>query len=518
MRPAGSIRAPSDRLAPRTARSLKARLRSQHGFTLIELLAALTILVVGVLASLTAFAASDKLSLVNERHEAMAQVAQREIERVLGISYSQIGLDCGGTSGNTCPTQSSDPSNPDYYVDSTGGNLEFDRTGGSSEPLDIDAANGTIAPTTSWTQASSGGLLSGTIYDFVTWSTDPQCAPGCPTSQDYKRITVAVTMNNGILPNPVWISSVIVNPDAVPSSGTVNGTGGNPLSNPNVTCSTSGGTSQPCTNGLTSGTAYTYFLHDWAATNSGTPTPPSADNATHQTVGIASGKTCTSNQNQVTISADITGCPVPDLMDTNSPIGSTLYNYSTDQCPDSSNCYPGGRELQATGIGTGSATDCSGTSWGSGMSLNNYELWVTPALTSSLSLDGAGGLTIYTQTLNPTPSPAPTVSFCVQVYDIPPTGATAGSLADLIAYPPTAIGSAVGFVAPPASGSGTANWPSSATQVSFAFTFDSSSYTVPAGDRIGLLVWEKAKPSPAAPLALIYDNSSYLSQFQVNSG
>jgi hypothetical protein len=38
-------------------------------------------------------------------------------------------------------------------------------------------------------------LVSGNVYDFVTWHTDGKCGTKCPAQENYKRITVAVTVN-----------------------------------------------------------------------------------------------------------------------------------------------------------------------------------------------------------------------------------------------------------------------------------------------------------------------------------
>jgi|GEM_PF-5177386 len=483
---------------------------------------AIVVLVVGILGTFTTFDTSQRLSLVSERHATMTQIAQREIERIEGIPYSQIGL-------SSTPSTSTDPTNPDYYVVAgSPPQYEWNRSSSSSrETLDIDTTNGTIAPVQSWNETTQGGTLSGYIYDFVTWTTDPAppggsasaCSPGCPSSQDYKRITVAVTMTSGLQPTPVYVASVIADPQAAPAGGTSNGTAGNPLANPATTCQNSSGQTVQCTSGIDSGNANTYFLHDWAATNSGTPQTPSADHTTHPTAGTTSGGTCTTSQSQASNSSQTSGCPIPDLMNKTAPAGTTstpLYNYSTDQCADT--CYPGGRLLQPTcsglcsgssGGGTGSTSDCTGGAWSSGLLNVQSEFWVTNPLSSSKTLTGAGGISLFTQTLG---SAAATVSFCAEIYDVPPSG-TASSLADLDAYPPVALGG--GAYVPPTDPSTGSNWPLSLGETSFVFTFSNQPVTVPAGDRIGLRVWMKATQD--TPIDVVYDNPNYPSQLELNT-
>jgi hypothetical protein len=479
--------------------------------TVIEVLVAITVLVIGILGALTAFNASQRLSLVNERHAAMVQMAQREIERIESLQYGSIGLACGGSGQPTCPRHSSDPSNPGYYVSSDGGSFAWNRSAGTSEQLITPATqgtgtNGTLSPVQTWSQSTQGGLLSGSIYDFVTWTTDAPppngsssvCSPGgCPATEDYKRITVAVTMSTGLQPYPVYVSSVMADPNAVGNN--------NPINSPTVNCTLPSGATGPCQAGLNNGNPNTFFLHDWAATNSGTPPAPSADHATLATVG-ATGTCTTSNTS---------GCPVPDLMDTNTPAGTTstpVYNYSTDQCTPDASCYPGGRELQAAATGTDSSADCSSTAWSTSLANTKNELWVTPALGSSTTLTGWGGLSLYTQTLDGQ-SGHPLVSFCVEVYDVPPSG-SAGSLKDIYDWPPKPVGGSgyVGSTDPTTGG----NWPTSASQITFAFQYTQQNYTIAAGDRIGLRVWV-ATESPNVPIDLIYDNPNYPAMLQLNS-
>ncbi len=480
------------------------RLSAQHGFTIVEVLLALVVLTVGVLSAFTAFAASQKLSLVSERHQSMVDVAQKEIERVQGVSFDQVGM-------TSSPGTSSNRANPDFYV--TAGSsptFEWDRTGGSTEPLDIDSTNGTITPVQSWSE----GQFTGQIYDFVTWTTDPKCSPGCPSSQDYKRITVAVTVSGVTQPAAVWESSVIADPSAAPAGGTVNGSSGNPLDNPATTCLNSSNQTVPCTSMIDSGNPNTYFLHDWPTSNSGSPQPPSGNNPTDPTVGTIPGKLCTTVQALASLLANIVGCPVPDLMDSNPPGGSQppLYNYSTDL---GSTGFPGGRLIQptcsnGTGCGTDSTSDCNNGGFTSSLLNAQSELWVTSPVTATTTLTGDGGVSLFTQTLN---SVQAVVSFCIEIYDIPPESGSAGL--DLLAWPPVDLGGAA--YVPPTDPNTGSNWPTSASQASFIFNFRGSNGTVSIapGHRIGVRIWAKVKGN--IPIDVIYDNPLYPAQVQLNT-
>jgi type II secretory pathway pseudopilin PulG len=486
-------------------RALLRRLAGQEeGFTLIELTIALVILIVGIMGMFMAFITSQRASTVAERETSMAHIAQQQIEFVQGIPYSQVGL-------ATAPTTSTDPKNPDYYV--SGGSsptFEWNRTAASAEALDIDTSTpGAVTPVQTWSE----GRLSGKVYDFVTWETDARCSPSCPASQNYKRITVAVTSSTGS-PNPVYVSSVVADPPAA---------AGNPLTDPGTTCTNAQGVSQACTSLIDSGNPNTYYLHDWPATG-GTPQPPSSDNATHATVAAVSNLLCSTSQILALIASNIAGCPTPDVMDNTPPSATdtTLYHYSTDQLPDSS--YPGGRVLQplcsslgvlcsgSSGGGTGSTTDCS-TNTAFGNLLNvQAGFWVSSPVTATTTFTGDGGISLFSQTLGNTQA---VVSFCLEIYDIPPSNGTAGSLFDILAWPPVALGGA-GYVAETDPNTG-GNWPTSANQVSYIFNFRGSNgaISIAPGHRIGVRLWFKANVNAA--LDLVYDNPLYPTQLQLNT-
>jgi prepilin-type N-terminal cleavage/methylation domain-containing protein len=464
----------------------------QHGYTLIELLMALTVLLVAILGLGMGFNSARKLSLAHERHATMAHVAQREIERLQSIPYSQLGLNPNlSTPAQASPSNSTDPTNPDYYV-TTGSPaaLQWDRSSPTStETLDLDTSAGSVLPVQAW----SVGNLSGQIYDFVTWSRDSHCGQGCPASQNYKRLTVAITTSGGLEPDPVWVSSVIADPNAAPAGGPSGN--GSPLSSPGTTCHDSTGALVPCTNDI-GGSAVSYFLHDWPATG-GTPQAPSADHPTHATVGAVSGLPCTALS---IVPAQTTGCPQPDLMDQNPPLGTAttpLYHYSSDQ---GTTGYPGGRVLQPSG-------DCTTGAWNSSLSNLASEFWVASPVTATTTFTGQGGLSFGTQTVG---SVSATVSFCIALYDVPPSNGDAGSLANILSWPPVYLGAAA--YSPPG------NWPTNTTQTAFSFNFrggTQGTVSIAAGHRLGVRIW--IKDSVNAAIAVLYDHPTYPAQLELNT-
>jgi prepilin-type N-terminal cleavage/methylation domain-containing protein len=472
--------------------------RDQDGFTLIELTVAIAVLLVGVLGMFVGVSAAGKLSLISERHAVMAHVAEQEIERLEGMPYSQVAL-------TSTPAHSSNTTSPDYYVaDGSPPTFQWDRSSGTSEQLVVDPA-GAVTHTRSWTE----GNQSGSIYDYVTWTSDPHCSPGCPATQDYKRVTVAVTAAPGLDPTPVFSSSSMADPASAPPGSVRNGTSGNPLANPATKCLDANQNLIDCVSGIISGNPNTWFLHDWPAPTSD-PQPPSADHATHPTVGQIPGRTCSLS--------DTSGCPVPDLMDATPPSGTPTtpcYHYSSDQ---GTTGYPCGALINPTcshssdGCGTDSVSDCNGGDWTNSLINVQSHLWVSAPLSASMTLTGDGALTMFSQTLG---GASAVVSFCVEIYDVPPTNGVAGSLADILFTQPVALGGAA--YVPETNPSTGANWPGSPTQTSFTFNYRGSQGTVSvaAGHRLGVRIWMKANVNTA--IDLLYDHPQYPASLQLNS-
>jgi Tfp pilus assembly protein PilV len=186
--------------------------RAEDGFTMIEVIAAAFVLTVGVLGLLGAFDSSRKLSLRSERQSVMAHRAQLEIERLQSYPYSELAM-------TAAPAHSSEATNPYYYV--SGNEYQWDPSSASKETLAI-AAGGVVAaepgakkcpPESLGPCEWVDGLASGTVYDFVTWHTDGNCGAKCPASENYKRLTVVVTIkvpNAGSeQPAPVRVSTLI---------------------------------------------------------------------------------------------------------------------------------------------------------------------------------------------------------------------------------------------------------------------------------------------------------------------
>jgi prepilin-type N-terminal cleavage/methylation domain-containing protein len=235
----------------RTKRSIGS---GEQGFTLIEVIVAMALAVLVIGASAAGFARNSDSAQASQQQAALLTVAQQQIEKVHGI-VSRYGFAALALSSTPpAPTDSVlpiDPADPDDFIKNhssstpsllietnynatSSGQISTAPTNG--EPLEIDAANGMIAPTVATnstdpnTQIAVGGGTA-TVYTFVTQATVPcntTVLGGCAAS-DVRRVVVAVCMNTTpgakeIGPNaPVYISTIFSNP--IPSNQPSSATG-----------------------------------------------------------------------------------------------------------------------------------------------------------------------------------------------------------------------------------------------------------------------------------------------------
>jgi prepilin-type N-terminal cleavage/methylation domain-containing protein len=449
--------------------------RGEAGFTLVELLVAILVLGFVALAAGAVLAAGTRSASKSESRQNLAHRAQKEVERIASLPYAAIAHPAEPGAG------SANADSPLYWYSPTPKTYRWNRDAAgasTAEPLVVSAADGQVATERTW----SDGNASGTVYAFITWVTDGRCGSGCPTSKNYKRVTVAVTVDSGAAAaKPVYTSSIVTDPQALPAGKIVNGNA-NPLADPNITCRDASGATVACTASVGSANVNEWYLSDTAA--GAEYSPPTASHPTHPT--IAPFGTCTT---LVTV-----GCPRPDLLSTSAPPppaeGSPsppLLDYATDLATTMP--HPGGRVLTRD-------VDCATTP----TSTDNAKgaMWVTAPLVSAKSLTGAGGMTLHTQSVSGVTA---AVTLCVGIY------ATGGSIANLIAIPPTRLGVVAYAVA---------EWPTAPTPISFSFDFvTGGTINVSAGQRIGVRVWVAA--SSGADVALLYDHPDHPSVLQLNS-
>ena len=188
----------------------------EEGFTIIEVVVSIMLLTVGILAFLQTFIPLQHSTGTSENVAIQTSIAEQELEKLQATGYACLAL-------ASAPSASSDPNNPGYYVHAgSPPTFQWDLTNSAAlEPLFISTSlpAGCTAqpPSSSW----SGGGKSGTVYRFITWVDDPlTCSPTtatCPTTMDYKRLTVMVTHTGAAAPfKPVLMSTIVANPSAGP--------------------------------------------------------------------------------------------------------------------------------------------------------------------------------------------------------------------------------------------------------------------------------------------------------------
>lgn len=504
--------------------------------TLVEVLAAMFVLTVGIIGTVSAFDSSRKLTLTAERRQSIAHLAQRELERLQSVTYSQLYM-------SSAPSHFSESTNPDYYVDySTPVKCTEVEKGGcfapntesttEEEALAIAPKSkgeckslseeecGKVSPnpvgrpcaenpvgSCEWTD----GRLKGDIYDFITWHYDTVCKQEVKvgekrcSEQSYKRATVVVTVS---VPSgthavtPTRASTLIADPKAVDP---------NPNASPGTVCG-----EKPCTSGIGKGDARSWFLHDSSAQEDEekkeVPTPSKA-NKTDSTVAASNTEPCTKTK--------WNSCPRPDLMDATSPSAATLYDYSSDQdtaCSpltcytDGTSAYGGRRLLRGL--------ECSEEPTSTEAEANfKNEMWVTEPLSKETKLTAAGGLSIYTQAVNGLSGEK--VTLCLAIYSVPKEIKDLWGEGNLATENPTLL--AYTSYAP-------TEWPKVMEAVTFAFEPSGSSkllepktgFTIEAGKlaiaaehRIGVRIWP-AKIS-TSDISIAYDTAAQPSILQLNT-
>ena len=434
-----------------------ARARSQSGFTTIELLLAMMITSVGIISLVGTLDVSRRATTYSEMKEVASHMAEQQMEELRALDYAEVALD-----GNVVPSSSADPGNPAFYLDGGGTTYRWDQRDNApashvAEPVVIDATDGRVESTA---EAWDDGRVHGQIYRYVTCATTTGDAEDCDSGPDtsaYKRVIVAVTVENAMGPSmPIMASTLVSDPDL--ANGDVN-----PDNDPGTFCTDPESGEEVECHESADGTVSTWYLYDTPATNS-TRQEIAGSHATHAT---------------------ITG--TPDLMGidpTPSPLVTPpLYNYSNEITGGTT---PGGavirRDTSCTG-GTPTTTDDT-----------KGHFWVTPALTTAMAVSDVA-LSIDTQTFNGATADA---LLCVALYDVP------GSMAS-----PTLLASK-GLPQ-----SGLMNWPTTAENEAFVTElYEAGSATIAAGHRLGLRIWPSS--SSEADIVVLYDHPNHISYLQVS--
>jgi prepilin-type N-terminal cleavage/methylation domain-containing protein len=471
--------------------------KSEAGFTLVELLVAMSVLLIGIVATFGVFASSKNANLVSQRHEVAVHQAQREMERLRALKYTELGL------MTPLPTHSNDPNDPNYRIQANGNFLvKTSDCGGSNqppceEPL-VSGDDSRVEPgPTPFYVGETGAAVSGKVYRYVTWR-DENCTT-CTGTQNTKRLYVAVTIDPvpgrpNIGPKkPVWLSSIAIDPNDGPPGG-------------------GGGTPAP-----PSTAAQSFYLYDKTCSdndaNNGYTTPPNPGHSpTNDTA--APGTSC----------ENVVGSKRPDLMGPTAPTYSNppepAWTFSSDipnnpPPPNEAATYPAGLALARAGAPTscpvGSYTLDTANNDGDGDTSTpgkwQVHAWSTRTFSQDFTLSGSAFISLWTTSVGGNAAPG---RFCATLLDRQvvggvPNDVVVGSMSRTrTPWPTTKV--------EPGRNCGAADFPCG-RQLTFQFTLSGS--RVAAGDRLVLVI--SILGTSEKDIVLLYDDPRYRSLLQLET-
>lgn len=425
--------------------------RGEQGQSLVEVVVAAVILLIGIGATFQALDLGRRLGLDAQRSEQGVSIAQREIERLRAVPYDELGL-------KTLPVSSSDPASPDFFVRTAGGvqtlliRNNYRDPGNTSSPAGVSPTGEELVTSAAGQltgpERFESGATAGVVHRYVTWR-DERCPQSrCDGTHDSKRITVAIRLDrpNGRGPaKPLWISSVVTDPKALPPGDAPSAT---PTPTPGPTVS-----AQP------------FFLTD---------TP----------CGMATRRTPTSHAIRNTTDGNANTCPAggsvpkavdqPDLMTTSVPAEASsvpLFDYSSDKT-----------RLPQQGLLLGRSTsDCpsyySGTTTAQRLTAHRWSTPVSSLVYRLPTVASRGAFSFWTQTAN---GAAGAVTLCLTLK----RRVDASTIIDRARYVMS-------------------EWPTTPTQLSFTLELPAG-VTVPAGDN--LLLSLSLTAASQRDIVLFYDH------------
>jgi prepilin-type N-terminal cleavage/methylation domain-containing protein len=436
-----------------------ANVRREEGFTLIEILIAVTLMSVGVAATMRVFGAAGRTTVRAQQQQVAVQQAQAEVDRLAALPYDELAL-------TSAPPSSSDPQNPGYKVSGSNFAVRSDLT----EALVLTPGAGATAKVDpgpdDFAVGTGGGTTVGALHRYVTWRDENCPLLLCEGQQNTKRLIVAVTLvplPGTAARSPVWVSTLVVDPDTAPP-GTQAPPGGGPGGGDPVTADSFYLYDTPCGQGARQPQTGSHSTRDTASTGS-----DAEDNSTcehpdpdHQ----------------------------PDLMGGSAPPGNIdtpVYEYSADLAGD----YLGGLAM----VNAGSTCEHSYTAEEAqdpqGPSKWSVHAWSTGAMPQQYQLDGQVTISLFTSMLGGTSGSG---RLCATLLDRAVTG---GVPADRV------LGSAMYDLG---------SWPGSMRRVTFTFNLSQADVVV-AGNRMVLAL--HLREESAHDVAFLYDHPLYPSLLEV---
>jgi prepilin-type N-terminal cleavage/methylation domain-containing protein len=429
-------------------------LPAERGFTIIEVLIAMTLMAVGITATLGVFGGAGRTTLAAQRANVAADQAQAALDKLSTTKYDKLGL-------TSPPASSTSALDPGYRVS---GNTLTVNTGFAESfvrSTDPGQSGASVDPAPqSFTVGSGPSAITGNVYRYVTWRDEKLPGQASSETQDSKRVTVAVTVNaSGTLAArvPLWVSQVIPDPKAVKAGAQA---------------------PPPSGGGSSSASAQNFYLYDTPCGQTAR-VAPSANHATHNTASAGpptSGYSVCENS--------ITAIQ-PDLMAPDVPNGDSstpLYNYSNDLL----GTYDGGLAMKRQGTGCPTSYPVSSTT-----DLWSIHSWNTNKFSTTFTLNGQVTLSLFTSTLGGASGAG---FICATLLDRVvasgvPTDTNLGSFTYTLS-----------------------SWPTTVRRISFTFSLPSS-VDIPANHRLMLVLGVKGTSDN--DLYFVYDHPLYSSYLQL---
>ena len=340
--------------------------RTERGFTLVELLVAVTLLSVGVAATIAVFGSSSRASLTAQRGDVATEKAEAEIDKIAALEYGEIAM-------AAAPPASTGPNDPNSRV--SGGKYlgeDLVLTPGSGFTAKVEPGPETFVV------GLGGSAITGKVYRFVSWRDEGSCTDAansiCTSNHDTKHVIVAVTIDaSPTLParGPVWASSVISDPNALPP-----GSAAAPPTTPTVT-------------------DQSFYLFDTPCSETSRETP-TASHPTHDTAarGLTAEADSTCENGDPSKEPDLMGPRLPTEPNDSVP---PLFDYSSDLSGD----RPGGLAMIHRGTSCETSYPAAGDT--GALSKWNLHAWSTNPFDSNFHLSGEVTLSLYATTIGGVP-------------------------------------------------------------------------------------------------------------------
>jgi hypothetical protein len=448
--------------------------------TIVEVLVAGMILVLGALGVLGIVDAQSHNTFRAEQSQAVANVMQREMEKLRQLPYNELALE-------TLPVHAGEAEDPDSRIAST----SYFYTGRDEtglKPLVYDGStNGTetieggaVEPGPTPFQV---GKVNGQIHRYVVWDTCPSSL--CTDGKHLKRAVIVATLDQtaaGGTRRYQEIQGQFVDPEAEPSSFPAQEPGGSDTA------------------------AWTLWLTDTPCSKESRQAPPveGGNHKSHNTRGD-----CADGQQE----GETPGAP--DLMWPAAPAEEPNYgyDYSTDVEPKEGAGEDAG--LQILPGAECDSTEALELAGGAAAAPDPHpgvyqkvHRWLSPPLEGSedLLLTGEGTLSLWTQTLGGTPY---TGRICAWVFVR--SHNEEGAAVDTFAVnlgPPTSLDFSYFQQSWPSSG-----WTEISLPLTFGYASEGGALPIHPGSRLGLAV--SVGEDSASALQLQYDAPSFDSRIQL---